>query len=143
MKKYIGFLAIVFTMVLVITTASFKDGGRSGLQGAARFASDNGAKQLFDTKCNICHSVKSSPESMTAPPFFNIKKKYKAVYPSKAAFTKAVADFSRAPAKSKVLMPGAYKKFKLMPKMNFDQKDLEKIADYIWENDFQKPVWYK
>lgn len=40
-------------------------------------------------------------------------------------------------------MPGAVKKFGIMPKMGYSEDDIKLIAAYLWDNDLQKPDWFE
>ena len=101
------------------------------------------SKQLFESKCNICHSLKDSAAAMLAPPFVNIKSKYKAVYKTEDAFIKGMVDFSMNPTKEKALMRGSLNKFSVMPKLGYSKTDLTAIAKYVYATKFEKPSWFK
>ena len=118
---------------IVIETAAY----------SSNLSSDNGAKELLETKCNICHSIKSSEDAMIAPPFTNIQKKYKRVYASKQEFVDAIVDFNAEPTKDKAMMFGALKKFGVMAKMPYSKDDVEKIANYMYNAEFESPSWCK
>jgi len=102
----------------------------------------NSGKQLLETKCNICHGLKEDSKSMLAPPFVNIKSKYKAVYKTKDKFVKGIVDFTLNPTKEKAMMMGSLKRFAVMPKLGYSKADLTEIANYIYANKFEKPSWF-
>ncbi len=95
--------------------------------------------KLMKQKCMICHIEKPSPDmkgKMTAPPMMRIKEHYMPSFPSKEAFIKAVVDFSKNPTEDKVLMPGATRKFNIMPNLGYTEEDLKIIAEVIYNTDF-------
>jgi len=97
-------------------------------------------KQLFETRCNICHGIKGKTEAMLAPPFYNIKSKYSKVFRTKASFENAIVNFVSEPKKENTMMYGAVKQFGVMPKLPYPKEELIKIAEYIYNTEFQKPV---
>jgi cytochrome c2 len=99
------------------------------------------AKNLLDTKCMICHAIKENQDAMMAPPFAHIKKKYDKTTSSKTDFVNAIISFTLNPSDDKAQMYGALKQFKLMPNLAYKKEDIEKIANYIYENDFPEPTW--
>ncbi len=109
---------------------SFRNGG-TNLSG----------KQLFETRCNICHGLKDKTSTMLAPPFFNIKSKYSKIFRTKASFEKAIVNFVSNPQKENTLMFGAVKQFGVMPKLGYPKNELLIIAEYIYETPFQRPTW--
>lgn len=98
--------------------------------------------QSFETKCNSCHHNTDNAAAMLAPPFINIKSKYKAVYKTKETFVQAIVDFNQNPSTEKALMRGALKKFEVMPKLKYSEDELNEIALYIYGNNFKKPKWF-
>jgi len=98
-------------------------------------------KQLFEMRCNICHGIKSQNSKMLAPPFYNIKSKYSKIYRTKSAFKNAIVNFVSEPKKENTIMYGAVKQFGVMPKLSYPKDELLKIAEYIYNAKFQKPVW--
>lgn len=100
-------------------------------------------KKLLHKNCNICHNPKSTEQSRIAPPMIAIKAHYINKNTSKEEFTKAFVDFVNNPTKEKVKLKGAFKRFGLMPKQNYKEADLIKIADYIFDYKIDEPVWFK
>lgn len=97
--------------------------------------------ELMSQKCFICHFPKPDPtkrNQMIAPPMLRVQEHYKPAYPNKSDFIKAVTDFTNNPSEEKTLMPGAVKKFKLMPKLIYDGKELQLIAETLYDMDFGK-----
>ena len=98
-------------------------------------------KELLESKCMVCHKIQDSKAAMLAPPFAHIKKKYSKMSSSKEGFVKTFVDFTINPQEDKAVMYGALKQFKVMPNLGFDKVEIEKIANYIYDNEFPEPAW--
>jgi cytochrome c2 len=141
---------IILSLIVMIAGISVALTGRTSSEkttndnhySAALPVANNG-KQLLETKCNICHGIKDSAAAMLAPPFVNIKSKYKAVYKTREEFVKGIVDFTMNPSEKNALMRGSLKRFAVMPKMGYSKADLTTIANYIYDSDFEKPSWFK
>lgn len=97
--------------------------------------------KLMSQKCFICHFQKpdlAKRNQMIAPPMLRIQEHYKPAYPNKSDFVKATTDFINNPSEEKTLMPGAIKKFKLMPKLMYDEEELQLILETLYNMDFGK-----
>ena len=99
-------------------------------------------KEHFKAVCMACHKLDRGPQ-MLAPPVFAVQNHYLRVYPEKAEFVQAVVDWVRAPEVGKSLMPGAVRRFKLMPAMPLPRDELESIAAFLYDARFQEPAWYR
>lgn len=94
---------------------------------------------LMVQKCYTCHFEKPDfvkREEMISPPMLRIKEHYKPAYTNKIEFINAIVTFVKEPSSEKTLMPGAVKKFKIMPKMIYDDDELRLIAETIYDYDF-------
>ena len=97
--------------------------------------------QLLKTYCYVCHNPNAtSHDQMLAPPMMMVKKHYKPAFPDKQEFINAIVDWVHHPSEEKVLMPGAVRKFKIMPPLAYPEEDLRLIAEYIFDNEMDKPV---
>ncbi len=95
--------------------------------------------ELMKQKCFICHFEKPDPsrkDQMLAPPFLRVQEHYKPTYPKKEDFIVSVMSIINNPSVDKTLMPGAVKKFNLMPKLVYDQKELRLIAETLYDMDY-------
>ncbi|MGA9326207.1 MAG: hypothetical protein WBV47_09180 [Salegentibacter sp.] len=102
-------------------------------------AADSRGYELLKQKCYICHFEKPDPskrDQMIAPPMLQIQEHYKPTYPNKEDFVNAIMAIVKNPSAEKTLMPGAVKKFNLMPKLIYDDAELRLIAETIYEYDF-------
>lgn len=105
-------------------------------------AADKTGIALFQEHCATCH-VKQPDSPRQAPPIFAVKNHYLPTYADKASFTKAVAAWLKAPAKERSLMPGAIRRFELMPPVEVSDADARKIAEFIYDAKFDVPGWYR
>jgi len=95
--------------------------------------------ELMVQKCFICHFEKPDPskkESMIAPPMIRIQEHYKPSYPTKDKFTEAIIDWVNNPSEKNTLMPGAIRKFNLMPNLHYGDQDLLLISEALFATDF-------
>jgi len=97
--------------------------------------------KLLAAKCYVCHFEKPDPskrDKMIAPPMLRVKEHYLPVYPNKKDFVAAIVDIVKNPSEEKTLMPGTVKKFNLMPKLKYDDHELQLIAETIYNYKFDK-----
>jgi len=99
------------------------------------------AKQ-FQLICMSCHKLDRSPD-MVAPPIFAVKNHYLQVFPEKTDFVKAVSAWLAEPAADRTLMPGALRRFKLMPPQPLPEEQRTGLAAYLFDTDFYEPGWYQ
>lgn len=95
--------------------------------------------KLMESKCYICHFEIPDPakiNQMLAPPMLRVKEHYLPNYQNKEDFIKAITNIVGNPSEENTLMPGAIKKFKLMPKLIYNQDELKLIAETIYKYDF-------
>lgn len=95
--------------------------------------------EVLKQKCYICHFEKPNPlkrEDMISPPMLRVQEHYKPSYPEKTEFVSAVMAFVKNPSIENTLMPGAVKKFGLMPKLVYSDSELRLIAETIYDYDF-------
>lgn len=99
---------------------------------------------LLKNNCYACHSVTTkSHEEIIAPPMIAIKRRYKMNYNTKEEFVNAITNWALNPTKEHALMRGAVMQFNVMPKQPFIKDDLIKIADYMYDNELEKPEWFQ
>lgn len=99
-------------------------------------------KKLMENNCYVCHNPKTSEEAMIAPPMIAVKMHYISQDTSKEDFVNAMVEWSKNPSEETSKMPGAVKKFGLMPYQFFPENTTRQIADYIFDNDIEKPEWF-
>ena len=99
--------------------------------------------QLLEANCYACHSPNASMENRLAPPMIAIKKHYLTEGVSLEQFTEDLASFLNDPSEEKSKMPGALRRFNLMPKMSFSDDHISKIATYMYYTDIEQPDWFE
>ncbi len=105
---------------------------------------DSTAYHLLQNKCMVCHtSVGKTHDEMIAPPIIAVKRRYSNVYDNREDFTKAIVDWAKDPQEENAIMYGAVDKFKTMPYLNFEEEDLQKIANFIYDNEVETPEWFE
>ena len=98
--------------------------------------------KLMKQNCYICHMAQSK-EAMIAPPLFRIKEHYLPVYQAKSEFSDAIIKWVLNPLEENSLMPGAIRKFECMPSQaHIPRETLVKIAEYIFDNEMEKPGFF-
>jgi len=99
--------------------------------------------QLMEANCYSCHSPNASHENRAAPPMEAVKRHYIKNGTTQEEFTKDLIAFLNDPSEEKSKMKGAIKRFNVMPKMNFSEDKLTKIAAYIYNADLETPDWFE
>jgi mono/diheme cytochrome c family protein len=104
---------------------------------------DQGEK-LYKTYCSACHGATGGMDmsKRVAPPIIAVRMHYLGPYPDKAEFVAAVADWVEKQDASKTQMPGAIRRFNIMPPVSVAREDAEKIASYIYHGDIEKPAGF-
>lgn len=93
-------------------------------------------EKLMEQKCNACHNTQDS-ENMLAPPMYRVKDHYWDEDVSRSEFVKAIVDWCENPTEESSVMPGARRKFGLMPKQAFDSEEVTAIAEYLFDSDLE------
>lgn len=98
-------------------------------------------KQLFTTYCSACHGMTGGMDmsQRIAPPIIAVKMHYIETHKEQESFVKAISDWVASPDKSKTLMPGAIRRFNLMPAIPVADGDAKKIATYMFKGELDKP----
>lgn len=99
-------------------------------------------KKWMEMQCYICHNPKTKEQNRIAPPMIAIKNHYLTEGISKEDFIKDIQKFVKNPTVENSKMPNAVKKFGLMPKQYYSDKTIREIADYLYDNDIEKPKGY-
>ena len=100
--------------------------------------------QLYKTYCSACHGATGGMDmsKRVAPPVIAVRMHYIGRYPDKTSFVAAVTNWVEKQDASKTLMPGAIRKFNIMPPVSVAREDAQKIAAYIYEGDIEKPAGF-
>ncbi|MGB0866444.1 MAG: hypothetical protein ACPGSC_08035 [Granulosicoccaceae bacterium] len=106
-------------------------------------SADISIPQSVQSNCLSCHSIgaKHEPTNAIAPPLFAVKN-HLSEFSNRDAFIAHVSDWVKNPDSAKARMPGAVKKFGLMPALPLEQAVLTEIAAWIYDTPMEKPNWY-
>ena len=77
-----------------------------------------------------------------APPITAVRMHYIGSYPNKSAFVSAIVNWVVKQDARKSLMPGAIRRFNIMPPVQVATEDAEKIAAYIYAGNIEKPTGF-
>ncbi|MCG2431533.1 Tll0287-like domain-containing protein [Aequorivita xiaoshiensis] len=139
-------LSLLFIAILLLSACK---NNRDEYLGTAQMHAVEGmptqehpGKKLMENNCNICHNPKTAEESIIAPPMVAVKMHYISEETTKAEFVDAMVAWTKEPSVAKSKMPGAIKKFGLMPYQFYPEKTIRQIADYMFDNEIEKPVWF-
>lgn len=100
-------------------------------------------KKLLEKHCFLCHNISTSHDDRIAPPMIAVKAHYIKKGTTKEGFMEEFVDFVKNPTKENAKMRGAVKKFNVMPYQQFDERDIKKIAEYIYDYQIEEPAWFK
>lgn len=143
MKKYSIFL------VFVLLLAGCKYAEKTKMESRDEVPATNETialkqhpgKVFMEQECYICHNPKASRAEMIAPPMETIKRHYIDSSVTKEEFTEALIRWVNDPeTESKML--GAHAKFGPMPYMPNPDDAVAQIADYIYDNEIERPEWF-
>jgi mono/diheme cytochrome c family protein len=98
--------------------------------------------QLLETNCFSCHSPNATVDNRIAPPMFGVKTHYLGDGVSREKFVADIVAYMNNPTEENSKMPGAVKRFGLMPKMNFTEEQINAIANYLYVTELEKPGWF-
>lgn len=139
-------IAKVYSWVVVASLLSACSGHEQ--HGVALEAADlakmqhPGAK-VYQSACMSCHALAAKEEGGMGPPLFGMKDHVLKAYPERTAFINRIKAWVKAPNPDDALMPGAVKKFGLMPAQpQLSDADLQAVAEFIYDTDFTRPDWY-
>ena len=101
-------------------------------------------EKLYRTYCSACHGGTGGMDmsKRVAPPIIAVRMHYLGPYPGKAEFVTAVANWVEKQDASKTRMPGAIRRFNIMPPISVSRQEAEKIASYIYDGNIEKPAGF-
>ena len=105
--------------------------------------SQNEAYKKMKTLCYACHSPTAEMDMRMAPPMIAVKMHYTKEYANQEDFVNAIWKYMQKPEEEKSLMKRAVKRFGLMPYVPYKEEDIKSIANYIYNNDLDKPEWFE
>ncbi|WOJ94741.1 DUF3365 domain-containing protein [Congregibacter variabilis] len=99
--------------------------------------------RALESSCFSCHSPNAAMDNRIAPPMAAIKKHYINSNTSFEDFSRQLAAFVDNPTAENAKMPGAIRKFGVMPKMPLDSAVITQIAYYIYHSSLEAPEWFE
>ncbi len=92
---------------------------------------DSYGRLLLYGNCITCHH---ETKSISAPSLQIIKKRYHETFLDKQNFVEYMVNWVYKPSKETSIMQDMIEKYELMPELGYDKDTLEKIANYLYEN---------
>ena len=143
-------MKIVYILAILLVITGCKDAKKSEYTKADKtdaldvIASESHpGRKIMETECYICHNPKASEESMIAPPMIAIKKHYINQETTKEQFQYDLVSWINNPSEEKSKMPGALRKFGIMPLQPFPEDKIKLIAEYIYDYEIDEPDWFE
>ncbi len=139
---------IVYLFIIVVLFASCNEHKKEITQVVDKIPNvkntqESEAYTLLKNQCYACHSINApSHDDIIAPPMIAVKKRYLRMYRDKEEFVEAVSKWAINPIEENAIMRGAVSQFKVMPKQSFNEAELRKIAEYMFDNELEKPDWF-
>lgn len=99
-------------------------------------------KILMETYCYTCHDAATVEDKRVAPPMIAIKKHYMFKDTSKEEFITSIQNWIKNPNEKDAKMYGAVRRFGIMQKIPYSKENIQKIADYIYDNEIEEPEWF-
>lgn len=135
---------IFISIFLLVAATSCKDTKKTTKKKVSETAITQNIQQsegykLMEQKCFICHFPVpdgSRRDEMIAPPMLRVQEHYKPAYPNKPDFVTAITAWVKNPTEEKIQMPGAARKFKVMPYLPYTDEEIKQIAETLFEIDF-------
>lgn len=93
--------------------------------------------ELTTTYCLACHGDGIAGQARLAPPFMMVKMHYQSL--DKDTFIKTVSSWVKTPDAHRSKMPGAIRRFGVMPALPLPDAQLAAIAKHLYETDFEMP----
>ena len=139
MKRIISLLSLI--VVSLISCSPQTENKNLEFETSDSFQYQKGF-QLLESTCFSCHSPNGIEQNMVAPNMVKIKKAYLQQYPKKEDFTRAIHYFLSHPTEENALVKNAVSQYGLMPQMSLSKKQVEDIAEYLYQNPIEDPLWY-
>ncbi len=97
--------------------------------------------KLIAANCYSCHTTDADLNARLAPPMAAVKSHYLNKETTFATFTDELIRFVHKPSPVYSKMPGARKRFGLMPALPLPEDELQAIAAFIYYTDLEAPDW--
>ncbi len=144
--KYVKTMAIVLAFISLSWSCSNTEKKESETDNASAELTSNvdlsKGFQLLENNCFVCHSPNADMDKRVAPPMVAVKKHYITANTTEEEFTSDLIAYINNPVEENTKMPGAIKKFGVMPKMGFSEDQIRAIAAYIYNTKLEAPDWF-
>ena len=142
--KIILFIALAFLLQGCNSNASQKYEAKSSSITKLKTVASSEAegKELLEKYCYSCHQVHGKGDRI-APPMVAVKNHYLDMGDTKEDFTEAILAWVENPSEERSRMPGALRKFGVMPYQPFPKDTIIKIAHYLYDNEIEKPHGFR
>ncbi|MDP5229455.1 MAG: DUF3365 domain-containing protein [Cellulophaga sp.] len=112
-------------------------------ESSAELAMQHPGKELMETNCYSCHNPNTKQGGRIAPPMIAVKEHYKKDSTTKEEFIQDIIAWTKKPSVEISKMPGAVRRFGVMPYLPYPEKDIAAIADYMFTHDIDEPEWFE
>jgi hypothetical protein len=142
MKTILNFWLLNVIAIFVLTSCTNKKEKATSVQlkdSAIQKISqkNNELHELTQASCLYCHRIDNAQEeNELAPKMQVVIDVYKAQYPNKEDFIKAIVAYSVNPDPKNTLMQGAIELYKPMPNSGIVEADAMDIARYLYDYKF-------
>src|SRR5690554_6487623 len=142
--KTISIIVLLGTLIACNTQEKKSYSGiNTSDENLALAVQEHPGKLLMQNNCYVCHNPKTAEDRMIAPPMVAVKMHYLSEETSKEEFSNNMVAFLEKPSEANSKMPGAVKKFGLMPYQFYPKETIRQIADYMYDNDIEEPEWFE
>jgi len=98
-------------------------------------------KENIETVCYVCHSPTAPPDDRLAPPLEIAKRNYLAETETREEFVEKMVQFILKPTAEQSVLHSDVEQYGLMDPVGFSEEDIRAIAEYVYDNDLEKPDW--
>ncbi len=135
-------LAVIFQGCNSNASQKYEANSTSATNTKSVESPDTEGKELLEKYCYSCHQIHAKGERI-APPMFAVKNHYLDMGDTKEEFTEAILAWVEDPSEERSKMPGALRKFGVMPYQPFPKDTIIKIAHYLYDNEIEKPHGFR
>ena len=133
---------IVFVMFMWGTACTNKpDAEKDTTYTEFELAEVVSAKENIETVCYACHSPSASPDDRFAPPLEVAKRNYLSDTAGRDEFVEKMVQFVLYPTAEQSVLHSDVEQYGLMDPVGFSEDDVRAIAEYIYDNELEKPDW--
>lgn len=143
MKKYLLLIAIITFSAGCTNTKKENIKKKISKNTAVERAKKHPGKKIIQQLCIVCHNATASKKNRIAPPLIAIKAHYINENTTKETFIADLKSFLKKPSKNNAKMKGAVRRFGVMPYTPISDKQIEDVANYLYDYKIPEPSWFK